>query len=53
MSARTFIDSNVLIYGHDVDAREEACDGEEHPSRIPLWLSEQGFSVHRFFKSST
>jgi len=51
MSARTFIDTNILIYGHDLDAGESI----ESPrmSSVDCGRIEAEFSARRSCRSST
>jgi predicted nucleic acid-binding protein len=41
MSGKTFVDTNVLIYAHDVDAKEKHTVAKETVSE--LWASRTGF----------
>jgi predicted nucleic acid-binding protein len=51
MNAKAFIDTNVLIYAHDIDSAAK----HDLAKRVlqQLWTERAGASVHKCSKSST
>jgi predicted nucleic acid-binding protein len=44
MNGKTFVDTNVLIYAHDVDAKAKHAVAKE--ALYELWAQSDGFSQH-------